>query len=76
MLKEHGWFPNIIEGESKVVIQMEIKLQNGSQTLKVARSWHLQARVEALQESLQDGMATNFTHIHTKGNKVADLLAN
>ena len=38
MLKEEGWFPSIIEGDSKVVIQMEIKLQNGSQSLKVAQS--------------------------------------
>ena len=48
MLKENGWMPIIIEGDSQVVIQMTIKLQNDTHSAKVAQSLHLEGRVEKL----------------------------
>ena len=36
MLKENGWMPIIIEGDSQVVIQMEINLHNVMHNAKVA----------------------------------------
>ena len=41
MIIENRWTPIIIEGDSQVVNQMVMKLQNGSHIVKVSQSWRL-----------------------------------
>lgn len=51
-------------------------LLNGSDARKIATSWRLEARLEAIQLKLHNNRAVTFNHIKREGNKVADFLAN
>lgn len=55
---------------------MATRIQNGSQARKVASSWRLEARLNAIEQELFKNMAISFNHVRREGNKVADLLAN
>lgn len=68
--------PLVVEGDSQILINMAKHLQNGSQARKIATSWRLEARLEAIEQSLRSNRAISFNHIKREGNKVADLLAN
>jgi len=68
--------PLIAEGDSQIIINMEMRIQNGSQTRKVADSWRLEARLNNIAHELHNHRALSFHHSRREGNKVADLLAN
>jgi len=68
--------PLIVEGDSQILINMATRIQNGSQARKVASSWRLEARLNAIEQELRKNRAISFNHIRREGNKVADLLAN
>eukprot|EP00253_Pinus_taeda_P017843 PITA_17843 len=68
--------PLIVEGDSQIIIRMATRIQNGSQTRKVADSWRLEARLHSIAQELHNHRALTFHHIRREGNKVADLLAN
>lgn len=55
---------------------MAKKILNGSQAKKVATSWRLEARLEAIEQKLQSNRAISFTHTKREGNKIADYMAN
>eukprot|EP00253_Pinus_taeda_P007787 PITA_07787 len=71
-----SFFPLIVEGDSQILINMAIKIQQGSPAQKVSKSWRLATRLESLQTWLQNNQATTFKHTRREGNKVADFLAN
>eukprot|EP00253_Pinus_taeda_P001915 PITA_01915 len=68
--------PIIVEGDSQILINMATRLQNGSNARKIALSWRLEARLNALAKKLSNFNAISFSHTKREGNKVADLLAN
>lgn len=68
--------PLIVEGDSQILINMATHIQNGSQARKVATSWRLEARLNAIEQDLRNNRAISFTHTKREGNKIADLLAN
>jgi ribonuclease HI len=44
-----GYDKLIIEGDSQIIINMFKILQHGSPTLKITKSWRLEASLEAIQ---------------------------
>ena len=73
---ENNWIPIIIEGDSQMIIQIDMKLQNGSHSTKVAQSWRLEGHLEKLKGILAEGLEACFIHTRWQGNKVADKLEN
>lgn len=71
-----SFMPLIVEGDSQIIINMALKLQQGSAAQKVSRSWRMATRLESLQTWLQNNKSTSFKHIRREGNKAADFLAN
>jgi len=55
---------------------MAKQLQNETHAGKIANSWRLEARLEAIEHLLHNNQAISFNHTKWEGNKVADLLAN
>eukprot|EP00253_Pinus_taeda_P020461 PITA_20461 len=68
--------PLIVEGDSQLLINMAIKIQQGTEAQKVSRSWRMVTRLELLQSWLKDNKAITFNHIRREGNKLADIMAN
>eukprot|EP00253_Pinus_taeda_P019391 PITA_19391 len=66
----------IVEGDSQIIINMASKIQQGSESQKVSRSWRMVTRLELLQLWLRDNKAIAFKHIRCEGNKLAYFLAN
>ena len=65
-----------MEGDSQMVIHLDSKLHNGSQSSKVSSSWHLESRIATLHSGLIQGKVVSFTHVRRNDNKMADFLAN
>lgn len=68
--------PLEVEGDSQILINMAKKILNGSQARKIATSWRLEARLEAIERELHSNRAITFTHTRREGNKVVDFMAN
>lgn len=65
-----------MEGDSQILINMAKHLLNGSHAKKIATSWRLEARLEAMEQELLSNKAITFNHIRREGNKVVDFMAN
>lgn len=52
MVTTHGWYPVILEGDSKLILQMEEKLLNSKLVHKVAHNWHMAHNLEKLRSKL------------------------
>eukprot|EP00253_Pinus_taeda_P008458 PITA_08458 len=76
MAQREGLLPLIVEGDSQLLINMAIKIQQGTEAQKVSRSWRMVSRLELLQSWLKDNKAITFNHIRREGNKLADFMAN
>lgn len=76
LAQEQNFFPLIVEGDSQILINMALKIQQGSSIHKVSSSWRMATRLERLQNWLQENQAISFKHIRREGNKLADFLAN
>lgn len=74
--QKQRYTPLIVEGDSQIIINMASKIQQGSETQKVSRSWRMVSRLELLQLLLRDNKAISLKHIGREGNKLADFLAN
>jgi len=72
----NGWSSLLVEGDSRLIIDLATRLQAGSSTSKVSRNWRWESRVEALSHILHSAPAITFMHVRRKGNKVADAVAN
>lgn len=62
--------------DSQIIINMALKLLQGSPIHKVSSSWRMATRLELLQQWLIHNQAISFKHIRREGNKLADFLAN
>lgn len=76
LANQHNYQPIIIEGDSEILINMAIQIQQGTLATKVANSWRLAARLELIEQGLKMRRAINFNHIKRERNKTADILAN
>ena len=74
--QQFGFHPLEVEGDSQILICMANQLLNGTGAHKIANSWRLEARLEAIEHWLHTNHAIIFQHVKREGNKVADLLAN
>lgn len=74
--QKDGFSPLIVEGDSQILINMAIKIQQGTEAQKTSKSWRMVSRLELLQSWLKENRATTFNHIRREGNKLADFLAN
>jgi len=74
--RTHNYLPLEVEGDSLLLINMVQQLLNGSHASKIATSWRLEARLEAIELELLNNREIIFSHVKRDGNKVADLLAN
>ena len=73
---QFGFLPLVVEGDSQILIAIATQLLNGTRAHKIANSWRLEARLEAIELWLHTNRAIIFQHVKREGNKVADLLAN
>ena len=71
-----GYFSAIIEGDTRVLIQMAKKMVNGKDCTKVAMSWHLASRMDSLKTMFRAQSDVTFCHVKRTANKAANLLAN
>lgn len=73
---QQGYYPLVAEGDSLILINAAIRIQAGSPAAKVASSWRLLSRLEALEDRLRSPNSIIFQHVKRSANKVADRLAN
>lgn len=76
LAQNKGYFSLIIEGNSQIIINMVIKIMQGTSSSKVSNSWRMAKRLELIKIWLFSHRAITLKHIRWEGNKVADLLAN
>ena len=72
----YNFLPIIVEGDSQIVISMANQMLHGTNSAKVATSWRLASRIDALSNWVKVNQAITFTHTKRDGNRVADLMAN
>jgi ribonuclease HI len=66
----------IIEGDSKIIIDLETKIMNGRDPGKITPSWCLLGPLYSFQALLRPSLTLTPSHIQRSANKVADRLAN
>jgi ribonuclease HI len=66
----------IIEGDSKIIIDLATKILNGRDPGKITPSWHLLGPLHSFQALLRPSLTLTPSHIRRSENKVADRLAN
>lgn len=76
LAQEQKYIPLIVERDSQILINMALKIQQGSPIHKVSNSWRMATRLGQLQQWLNNNQAISFKHIRREGNKLADFLAN
>lgn len=76
LAQSQGFFPLVIEGDSQIIINMVIKILQGTPSSKLSSSWRMAKRLELIEFWLIHNRAITLKHIQREGNKVADLLAN
>lgn len=76
LAQNRGFFHLIIEGDFQIIINMVIKIMQGTPSSKVSSSWRMAKRLELIEIRLIHHRAITLKHIRREGNKVADLLAN
>eukprot|EP00253_Pinus_taeda_P001588 PITA_01588 len=76
-IAEHNHLsPLEVEGDSLILIAIAKRIQAGAKAVKVAKSWRLLSRLEALEEKLHTSHNLCFHHVRRTTNQVADRLAN
>jgi ribonuclease HI len=66
----------IIEGDSKIIIDLVTKILNGRDPGKITPSWRLLGPLYSFQALLRPALTITPSHIRRSANKVADRLAN
>jgi len=66
----------IIEGDSKIIIDLATKILNGRDLDKITPSWRLLGPLFSFQALLRPSLTLTPSHIQGSENKVADSLAN
>jgi hypothetical protein len=76
MALDHNLTRLIIEGDSKVIIDLATKIINGKDPEKITPSWCLLGPLNSLKALLRPSLTLTTSHIRRSTNKVADRLAN
>lgn len=76
LAEQHQFLPLTVEGDSLILIEAAKRLQAGSKAVKIATSWRLLSRLEALEEKLHNPLNITFQHVRRTANQVADRMAN
>jgi ribonuclease HI len=66
----------IIEGDSKVIIELATKIINGKDKEKITPRWCLLGPLNSLKALLRPSLTLTTSHIRQSANKVVDKLAN
>jgi ribonuclease HI len=74
--KKQAYSKLIIEGDSQLIINMLIHLQNGSPLWKVSMRWRLEDFLDQLHSLIQEGLAIILLHVKREANNLVDHLAN
>lgn len=74
--RQNNFSPLEVEGDSQILINIDKHLLNGSHAKKIAMSWRLEERLEALEQELSNNKAITFNYTRREGNKVAYFRAN
>jgi hypothetical protein len=73
---DHNLSRLIIEGESRVIIDLATKIIIGRDPDKITPSWHLLGPLNNLKSLLKPFLTLITSHIRRESNKVVDKLAN
>jgi hypothetical protein len=73
---DHNLTCLIIEGDSKVIIELASKIINGRNPEKITPSWRLLGPLYSFQAILRPSLTIITSHVKRDANKVADKLAN
>jgi ribonuclease HI len=76
MALDHNLTCLIIEGDSKVIIDLATKILNGRDPEKITPSWCLLGPLHSFQSLLRPSLTLTTSHIRRSANKVEDRLAN
>ena len=74
--KQMGKIPLVVEGDSKIIINIACRLQAGSLTSQVSKNWRWESRLNALRQILKGEEYFLLMHVKQEGNRVADAMAN
>jgi hypothetical protein len=66
----------IIEGDSKITLDLAIKILNGRDPGKITPSWHLLGPLHSFQALLKPSLTLTPSHIRRSAKKIADRLTN
>jgi ribonuclease HI len=73
---QNQWTPMVIEGDSRVIVEMARKIQTGAKVSKVARNWRLETRLYQLEDLLISNTSIVSNYVRRESNKVAEWMAN
>jgi hypothetical protein len=76
MALDHNLTHLIIEGDSRVIIELATKIINGKDQEKITPNWRLLGPLNSLKALLRPSLTLTTSHIRRSANKVADILAN
>ena len=76
MAIQQGWIPIILEGDSRIILQMATKLLHGKLVSKVADNWKMDHTLEQVRGLVRAHSKVQIHHVKRKQNNLADLLAN
>ena len=74
--KPWNLFPLILEGDSKLIISLAIKIQNGTPTSKIAQSWRLDLLLQLLTRELNNAASITFHHVRRNSNSLENIIEN
>ena len=66
----------MLEGDSRIIINIARRLQAGSLTTQVSKNWRWESRLNVLRQILTGEEAFLLMHVKWEGNKVVDSMAN
>ena len=69
MASHHGWLPIILEGDSKIILQMATKLLHGKPMSKVANNWKMDHSLDQLRGLLMAHSEVQIHHVKRKANR-------
>jgi hypothetical protein len=73
---DHNITRLIIEGDSRVIIDLATKIITGRDPDKITPSWHLLGPLNSLKSLLKPSLTLITSHIRREANKVVDKIAN
>ena len=68
--------PSMVEGDSRIIINIARRLQHGATTSQVLNNWRWEGHLSELKRILAGPSAILFSHVRRYGNKLEDALEN